>query len=55
MQQRDNFEGSRCDVDIRDEDTGVEAIRGEMLGKVSHLLDTNRAIWEELDPDGTTV
>lgn len=52
---RDNLQGSRGDIDIRDEDAGMEVVCGEMLGKVSHLLDTNRGIGEKLDPDGANI
>lgn len=51
----DNLEGGRSDVNMCDEDTSVEHVLGEVLGKVAHLLDTDVGIGKELDPDRTNI
>lgn len=51
----DNLHGSWSDMNVGDEDTGVEVSAGECLRKCSHLLDTDVGIGKELDVDGADV
>ena len=52
---RDDLEGSRSNVDVGNENSSVEAVLGEMLGKVAHLLDADVGLRQELDPNCTNV
>lgn len=52
---RNNLECRWSDIDIGDEDSSMEVVRCQMLGEVSHLLDTDRGIREELDPNGADI
>jgi len=52
---RDDLECSRGDIDVGDQDAGVEAVGGQVLGEGAHLLDSHAGVRQELDPDHADV
>lgn len=51
----DDLEGCRGDIDVGDEDTGMEVILCEVLSEGAHLLNTNVGVRKELDPNRANV
>ena len=51
----DNLHGRWSNVDVRDEDTGVEVSTGEGLGKCAHLFDADVGVSQKLDINGANV
>lgn len=51
----DDLHGGWSDVDMGDENAGVEVAAGEGLGEGAHLLDTDVGVCEKFDVDGADV
>lgn len=52
---RDDLERRGSDIDIRDENAGMEVVGGQVLCEGAHLLDSYAGVRQELDPDGADV
>ncbi len=51
----DDLECRRGDVDVCDQDAGVEVVGRQILCEGAHLLDSHAGVGQEFDPDRADV